>query len=425
MKRLITAALLAILALLLPTLVNADSIGGQGQGSSVCLGGQAQWTGTRTKATTYTINSAADIHCYTPQVNVTTGDTAHSMSSDNPKPTGPCSATAKSHITIGPLLPDGNRSVSYWNPNTQAIWSFEISDTGAQDSQTGFNFDPGQEPLLWSSWWMGRYSGSLKWQTVNATWVDGVCTGGWTTALQPTCGYFGIGIQQCSLVANVLTNGPLPFVPPPTVTVAPLLSQAEAQVKQDLSGGQVTSEFASGSVSPKHGLIVRVPTCFWTQGAALNTTKSFGLIDPQPGAGAALVVNYVATVSEDRTWWDFGDGSTATQPGVDPTQPCAVTHTYYHVSADAYGSQHNHTSPPGQTYPFTDAEPGPDQEAVVVWHHVHFSLTAYYVQPDGSQFQVPIPGTGGNDFWVPSQPEWVKVQQIESVPYVCPCPGAY
>jgi hypothetical protein len=36
---------------------------------------------------------------------------------------------------------------------------------------------------------------------------------------------------------------------------------------------------------------------------------------------------------------------------------------------------------------------------------------------------VPVPETTGADFWVPSQAEWVQVQQIESVPFVCPCPS--
>ena len=397
--------------------------GGNGTGTNVCPGGAAGWTGTRTAPTTYTITSAADIQCYSPQVNVTAGDTQHSYGNGQPQPTGPCTATVLSHITIGPLLPNGNRNVSYWNPNTQAIWTIAIPDNGAQQSSSGFYVDPGQEPLLWSSWWMGRFTGSLAWKTSEAVWVNGVCTGKWYPDPLPTCGYYGLGTQQCSLVANVVTNASLTFTQPPTASVAPLLAQAEAQVKQELSGGQVTSEFASGSVVPKHGLVVRIPTCFWAQGATVDTTKSFGLVDPQPGTGQALVVNYVASASEDQTWWDFGDGTSATQTGVDPTQNCAVTHTYYRVSADAYGSLHNHTSPPGQTYPFPDTEPAPNYQAVVVWHHIHFALTAYYTQSDGSQVKVDLPGDGA-DFWVPSQPEWVQVQQIESVPYVCPCPGS-
>jgi hypothetical protein len=423
MKRLATAALvIGAVCALWPTAARAD-IGGGPTGSNVCPGGTAGWTGTRTAPTTYTVTSSADIQCYSPQVNVTAGDTQHSYSYGSPQPTGPCSATATSRMSIGPLL-GGKRVVSYWDPNSQTVTSTSVSDTAAAGAQNGFFTDAPTLPVLFAAWWMGSDAGTIPWKTKDATWVNGVCTGTWEQSLPGSCGYVGPVSYQCSDTAAVAPVLPLTFTQPPPVTVAPLLAQAEAQVKQELSGGQVTSEFASGSVVPKHGLIVRVPVCFWAQGATLDTTKSFGLVDPQLGPGRALVVNYVASASEDQTWWDFGDGSSATQTGVDPTQQCAVTHTYYRVSADAYGSLHNHTSPAGQTYPFPDAEPGPDQEAVVVWHHIHFSLSAYYVQSDGSQVKVDLPGVGGTDFWVPSQPEWVKVQQIESVPFVCPCPGA-
>jgi len=60
-----------------------------------------------------------------------------------------------------------------------------------------------------------------------------------------------------------------------------------------------------------------------------------------------------------------------------------------------------------------------------VWHHIHFSLTAYYTQTDGTQVKQELSGgnPGVTDFWVPSQPEWVQVQQIKSVPFVCPEPS--
>lgn len=405
-----------------PVLANGD---GNGSGSGTCPGGTAGWTGTRTTATTYTVTSAADIQCYSPQVNVTAGSTQHSTSYGTTQPTGPCNATATSQINIGPVVA-GRRGISFWNPNTDAEETYTVSDTAAWDAQTGFFMGPGTEAVLFASWWMGMDTGSIHWKTSNATWVNGVCTGQWVKddASSSPCGYVGgLGSYQCSDTAFVTAVTPLTFTQPPMATVAPLIADAEAQVKQELSGGQVTSEFAGGSVTPKHGLVVRVPTCFWAQGAALDTTKSFGLVEPQSGAGRALVVNYVASAAEDETWWDFGDGTSATQNGVDPTQQCAVQHTYYRVSADAYGSLHNHTSPPGETYPFPDSEPAANYQAVVVWHHIHFSLTAYYIQSDGSQVKVNLPGAG-TDFWVPSQPEWVQVQQIESVPFVCPCPGS-
>lgn len=417
------ALLLGVVAFAVAPATALANGGGDGSGGSTCPGGQAQWTGTRTAPTTYTVDSSAGIQCYSPQVNVTAGDTGHAINSGSPQPTGPCSATATSRIAIGPLLPNGKRAVSWWDPNTQAVATTTVSDSAAASAQTGFYTEPGTVPVLFAASWMGSDTGTIPWKTQNATWVNGVCTGQWVRTLQGACGYVSPASFQCSDVAAVQPVAPLSFTAPPPVVIAPLIAQAQAAVEQQLSGGQVTSEFASGSVVPKHGLIVRVPVCFWTAGATLSTTKDFGLVDPQPGAGRALVVNYVAAASEDETWWDFGDGSSVTQTGVDPTQQCAVTHTYYHVSADAYGSLHDHTSPPGQAYPFPDTEPAPDYQTVVAWHHIHFSLTAYYVQSDGTQVAVPIAGNSAADFWVPSQPEWVQVQQIESVPYVCPCPG--
>ena len=420
--KLLACAILVATALLgsMPVADARADGGGTGTGTSACPGGQAQWTGTRTAPSAYTINSSADIQCYSPQVNTTAGDTGHAANDGTPQPAGPCTATATSHVAVGPLLPNGNRTVSWWDPNSQTITSRTISDSAANNAQSGFLYEQGTEPVSFAAWWMGSDAGTVPWKTTNAVWVNGVCTGQWEQTTPGTCGYTG-PVYSCSAVAAVQPVAPLSYVAPPAVTLTPLLADARAQVEQQLSGGQVTSEFASGSIVPKHGLIVRVPVCFWAPGATVDTTKSFGLVAPQLAPGRALVVNYVASASDDQTWWDFGDGSTATQTGVDSAQQCAITHTYYHVSADAYGSLHDHTSPPGQTYPFADSEPGPDYEAVVVWHHIHFSLIAYYVQSDGTQFAVPVPAAGAADFWVPSQPEWVKVEQIESVPYVCPC----
>lgn len=421
MRRNAAVAILVFLAWSLLTQRAFADIGGGPTGSNVCPGGQAQWTGTRTAPSAYTLNSSAGIQCYSPQVNTTAGDTGHATNDGSPQPAGPCQATATSHIAVGPLLPNGTRTISWWDPNSQSVASSTIADNAADQAETGFFSDQATEPLSWAAWWMGSATGTIPWKTVNATWVNGVCTGTWKQSLPATCGYSRL-VYSCSVIADVLPVLPLAYTAPPPLVVAPLLASAEAQVQQQLSGGQVTSEFASGSLVPKHGLIVRVPVCFWAPGATVASAKQFGLVAPEAGPGRQLVVNYVASASEDETWWDFGDGTSTTQTGVDTTQPCAVTHTYYHVSADAYGSDHQHTPPPGQSDPFPDTEPAPDYQSVVVWHHIHFSLTAYYVQSDGTQYAVPVQSGADADFWVPSQPEWVQVQQIESVPFVCPCP---
>ena len=69
------------------------------------------------------------------------------------------------------------------------------------------------------------------------------------------------------------------------------------------------------------------------------------------------------------------------------------------------------------SWTFGNAEPAPDMEAVEAWEHVHFSVTAYYQEPDGTQFAVPLPvNNGADDFWLAATPEWVRVYQIEGVP---------
>src|ERR1035437_9692502 len=108
------AAVFALCALMLSPRAASAENGGGGTGSNVCPGGQAQWTGTRTAPSAYTINSSADIQCYSPQVNTTAGDTGHAANDGTPQPAGPCTATATSHVAVGPLLPNGHRTVSWW-----------------------------------------------------------------------------------------------------------------------------------------------------------------------------------------------------------------------------------------------------------------------------------------------------------------------
>jgi hypothetical protein len=47
------------------------------------------------------------------------------------------------------------------------------------------------------------------------------------------------------------------------------------------------------------------------------------------------------------------------------------------------------------------------------WGHVHFSVTACYQEPDGTQIAVPLRVNNGlDDFWLAATPEWVRVYQI-------------
>jgi hypothetical protein len=240
--------------------------------------------------------------------------------------------------------------------------------------------------------------------------------GTWSTARQSCEGNWTIPADAKDYafpIASVTRRGSLTYQTPPSINVEQLVATATATFRQVYTAGQVAS------TPPADSQIVHYASCFTELGANVPPTVGFSIRDPQLGAGPVLVVNYVVQATVDETWWDFGEpeNPVTVQQGVNPSTPCAVQHTYSHVSADTYGSNDIHHPPPGVVWTFGNAEPASDMEAVEAWEHVHFSVTAYYQEPDGTQFAVPLPvNNGADDFWLAATPEWVRVYQIEGVP---------
>jgi hypothetical protein len=212
----------------------------------------------------------------------------------------------------------------------------------------------------------------------------------------------------------------LTFTPPSSSTFTPYLQDVVANMKTTYQTGTVTTTWADGgqsAISPGIGqAIVRYPECYAEAGGNLVTPHYWEVTIPQPNTGPALVVDYVISASVDQTWWDFGDGQDQVVAGAGPEPNCFVEHTYYHVSADVYGSENDHTNPPGETWSF-GSEPHKDMAAVEAWHHVAVTVTAYWREPDGSTQQQSIPVPPGTDFWLADTPEWQTVGQFESIPF--------
>jgi hypothetical protein len=240
--------------------------------------------------------------------------------------------------------------------------------------------------------------------------------GTWSTATQSCEGNWTIPADAKDYafpIASVTRRGPLTYQTPPSINVEQLVATATATFRQVYTAGHVAS------APPADSQIVHYASCFTELGANVPPSVGFSIRDPQPGAGPVLVVNYVVQATVDETWWDFGEPEdpVTVEQGVNPAAPCSVQHTYSHVSADAYASSTHHHPPRGVLWTFGNAEPAPDMEAVEAWEHVHFSVIAYYQEPDGTQFAVPLPvNNGADDFWLAATPEWVRVYQIEGVP---------
>jgi hypothetical protein len=279
-------------------------------------------------------------------------------------------------------------------------------------------FNPGTDVVVDDNLWNGSRSvGSADMYVtylLHGTYAGGACAGTWQTVDPPLCNSIG-----CYPHVNLVPRRALPFTPPPPAILDNMVKQASAVFQQAYSGGHVVSQWDSGYI-PQDGEVVRNPVCFWVQGSNVPADQRFSMVAPQPGTGPVLVVNYVVSAVSDNVWWDYGDGTSEQIPGSAPESSCAARHTYYHVSADAYGSNHRHTPPPGIAWPFGDREPEPDMQAVTVWRHMHLAVTAYFRQTDGSHVSVPLPVANQAEFWLASEPEWVVVFQVEPWVHMCP-----
>jgi hypothetical protein len=375
-------------------------------GAHACPGGTSDWQGTQLgPSAPVVVTGDAAITCPTPQVTVTAGSTEHRSTSSPPPPQNgqPCYKYEDSSVAMGPVV-NSQRQISWYEPTNQAMTTVTIPD----EPFAGIpGYIPTQASVLYASLIMGSANMTLHYE-LDGTWSTATqsCQGGWTI---PANGGTDYGYP----IAAVTRRGALPYVTPPSINVEQVVATATAKFRQVYTGGQVASSPPGGSQ------IVHYPSCFTEQGANVPATVGFSIRDPQPGTGAVLVVNFVAQATIDQVWWDFAEpqNPVTVQQGTNPAAPCSVQHTYAHVSADAYGSNHGHHPPPGVAWTFGDAEPAADMEAVEVWQHVHFSVTAYYQEPDGSQFAQQLAVNNAvDDFWLAATPEWVRVYQIEGVP---------
>lgn len=414
---------------LLPVCAVFSAGGATAQGGLSCTGeDQEQWSGTQTSAETVEVSGDVhDVPCPVPQVNHAAGDTSYTVASPSgsaPVNGTPCKEGIWSDVWMGDLR-DGNWQVQYYDPNLGRVVSVAVSDEPSPFLPISYGQLTSSAWTLNSlPWQMGSLSDAILW-VMQGTYEGGKCVAnsdGWTDfdgthQCDPSGALFP---AECVVFGT--PRGTLTYTPPATSTFTPYLAGIIANMEATYQTGSVTTSWANGGqavVSPGVGqAIVRYPVCFADTGGNLGTSHDWEILIPQTNTGPALVVDYVVSASVDETWWDFGDGASDEVPSTAPQAACSVEHTYYHVSADAYGSGEDHTNPPGETWTL-GSEPQPNMEAVEAWYHVAVTVTAYYREPDGSTVEQSIPVPPGTDFWLADTPEWETVGQIESIPCQC------
>jgi hypothetical protein len=405
----------AVLApLCAPASLMANEIGKSVE-SHVCA--SPGWSGTLLEPRVAVVHGAAS--CYAPQVTSSVGNhTHHQRGFLQPSQNGtPCTESATSEVELGPLH-GTSRTIAYYDPNTDATATQTVPDDPSDAGYIPATYTENLQSLWNASAQTGSNVAYVPWQRQGA-YAGSRCTGGrWVPSAGERCPKSQS--TGCYPIPTLVTRDPLPFTPPPPSALSSLVQRAKANFQQTYDGGHVVSQWASGGYIPQDGEVVRNPVCFWVQGSNVPADQRFSMVVPQPGSGPVLVVNYVVSAVTDDVWWDYGDGTSEELAGASPETQCVAEHTYYHISADAYGSNHRHTPPPGVVWPFGDREPERDMQAVAVWRHMHLAVTAYYQQTNGDDVAVPIPVANQADFWLASQPEWVVVFQIE--PWVQMCP---
>lgn len=430
----------------LPALTTSAEGGLGGQGGVSCAASN-DWKGTQVNVQTFAVQgTVSQAPCPPPQVNGSAGSTTHAESSSpaNPPPDGTaCIRDVQASVSIGGLQ-KGAWQVQYYDPNDSKVVSATIGDgpgwpdwplTGQQFTQTSW-------ALGYSAAEMGsRQSPYIFWR-MHGQYQSGQCVpdaNGWTDAEGTRqCDPPGYGTptgkgfpNECLVFGGVLGN--LPYVAPNFATLTGYVPGLLDNLRSKFQTGQATTSWLYGGQSVIGAgvgqSIVRYPVCFADAGppSNLGSTYTEEVLIPQPNPGPALVVDYVITAAVDQTVWDFGDGQTQTLSGSAAlSQGCAgAEHTYYHVSADEYGSHTNHWLPPGVTaWPFGD-EPHPDMLAVDAWHHLGVTVTALAREPNGDVLNQPVavPASFQN-IWLGDAPEWQTVGQFESIPCQCsPAPG--
>jgi hypothetical protein len=414
-----TASLLGMSMAFLPMGRAFAESGGAGSGSLGCEPEQ-QWDGTQTSVQVLQVSGAVSyVPCPQPQVNDQAGGTTYTTSFTPPPDGSPCHEQIWSDVWMGDLRA-GHWTVRYYDPNAHG-GSGDVVSATVPDNPDYFPIGSITNSLGDAAELMGSDELKVPW-AMRGTYEGGVCrpnSQGWITAAG-SCNPWdsSFAVQDCFVFP--FPRGNLTYTPPASATFTPYLQNVAANMRATYHTGLVTTTWADGgqsTISPGIGqAIVRYPECYAETGGNLGAPHYWEVLIPQPNTGPALVVDYVVSASVDETWWDFGDGQYQVVAGGGSEPNCFVESTYFHVSADIYGSENDHTNPPGETWSF-GSEPHKDMEAVEAWHHVAVTVTAYWREPDGSTRQQSIPVPPGTDFWLADTPEWQTVGQFESIPF--------
>jgi hypothetical protein len=194
----------------------------------------------------------------------------------------------------------------------------------------------------------------------------------------------------------------------------------------ELIGGNLSA----GSVvaTPPLNAAVNLPTYFYLQGDNVppDATASGSQISDETFDGRALVLTVTATLQESGVEWCFGDGICTMETGPDAAGAAGtssgVSHTYHEVSV-----QGETPSP----YPVVNSQ---DEIPVTAYVVETLSATASWIYPTGKtgseslggrSMYVPATYAGSQPVWNSTPPStalapvWIRIGQIEGVPY-CP-----
>lgn len=229
-------------------------------------------------------------------------------------------------------------------------------------------------------------------------WVDAEYTRTMTAA--PGC-------QPGPWLFTGFLASPITFPTPTTNTpgVTPAIKALEAEVEKNLVGGSVMT-------APATNALVQLATFAWVVGSNIPSSLVKSATDTYtpPGVGGRKEVLTVAVAVERiGVTWNWGDGqiTQAESPGAmgQPYPDDNISHTYTDVSVHG-----EHPSP----YPVVNAQGGIPISAA---EELQISSWAIWVDATG-RHQVEL---GSFPLAIPVQPHWVRVGQIEGVPF---CPTA-
>lgn len=198
---------------------------------------------------------------------------------------------------------------------------------------------------------------------------------------------------------------PVTFPTPTTTTpgVGPALKALEAEVEANLIGGEVQT-------APATNALVNLPEYAWVAGSNIPSSlvKTTTVRYVPPGVGDREEVLTVAVaIQRIGVTWNWGDGQTtqAESPGGmgQPYPRDNISHVYTDVSVHG-----EHPSP----YALVNAR---DEIPISATQQLQVSSWAIWVDATG-RHQTQL---GSFPLSIPVQPHWVRVGQIEGVPY-CP-----